>query len=94
MDSAVDYLQKKGEKARKAYSNEEAVRSFQGALDILADQTDQEHRKLRLVALEGLGRSYLHTNQEKAGVSCCTPSALHRGSRPYMCCFKCQRLGT
>ena len=48
VEKTIEYLLKKGEKARKAYSNEEAAQAFQSALDTLKESTDLEHERQRV----------------------------------------------
>jgi predicted ATPase/class 3 adenylate cyclase len=63
-DKAVEYLLKAGDKARRAYLGEEAVRYFQRALQRLEGSALGAARPdWRLQALQGLGQSYEETGR-------------------------------
>jgi tetratricopeptide (TPR) repeat protein/regulation of enolase protein 1 (concanavalin A-like superfamily) len=60
-EKSVEYLIKAGDKARRAYSNQEAIGYFNKALDVLDGlEGTKQHDAWRMEALEGLGRIY-HT---------------------------------
>jgi len=61
VEKTVEYLLKAGEKARRAYRNDEAIRCFQRTFELLdASPTLGEERKdWRLEALKGLGQAYI-----------------------------------
>jgi tetratricopeptide (TPR) repeat protein len=76
-EKAVEYLLKAGEKARRAYLNEEAVGYFRRALERLGSQasgTDRElgtsHREWRLASLKGLGQTYHGMGQVAEAEEC------------------------
>ena len=65
VEKTIEYLLKKGEKARKAYSNEEAAQAFQSALDTADWGGSPWRRGINLISL-----SYFYENRkdlEKAG---------------------------
>jgi class 3 adenylate cyclase/tetratricopeptide (TPR) repeat protein len=63
-EKAIEYLLKAGEKARRAYLNEEAIGYFQRALERLERSEPREGRTdSRLAALRGLGRIYFGLGQ-------------------------------
>jgi tetratricopeptide (TPR) repeat protein len=58
-EKAVEYLLRAGEKARRAYLNEEAIGYFQRALERLDEPVlRQPHKESRLAALARLGQIY------------------------------------
>jgi tetratricopeptide (TPR) repeat protein len=57
IEKAIEYLLKAGEKARRAYLNDEAIGYFQRVLERLADSKSKI--EWRLAALRGLGQIYV-----------------------------------
>jgi tetratricopeptide (TPR) repeat protein len=60
-EKAVEYLLRAGEKARRAFLNEDAVQAYQRALTHLEETTlGRRHWQWQLEALAGLGRAYYY----------------------------------
>jgi tetratricopeptide (TPR) repeat protein len=55
-EKAVEFLLMAGEKARRQYVNEEAVRFFQRALALLGEPSAPEGMEMQLRALAGMGK--------------------------------------
>ena len=62
LDKAVDYLLAAGDKARRAYLNNEAIGYFQRVLDRL-DAVKVNDSDRRVIALKGLGQVFVGTGQ-------------------------------
>lgn len=62
VEKAVAYLLKAGEKARRAYLNEEAIRAFRRVLELLeGSELGTARWEWQVAALQGLGTIYLGT---------------------------------
>jgi class 3 adenylate cyclase/tetratricopeptide (TPR) repeat protein/regulation of enolase protein 1 (concanavalin A-like superfamily) len=63
-EKSVEYLMKAGNKAMRAYSNQEAIGYFNQALEALEElEETKQHDAYRITVLESLGRIYHMTSQ-------------------------------